>query len=180
MNPLLEKIKTDVTAKVIPENKDEFERVTAAAKKIMFDKKTHANMELVRNPASRKNPVETVSKGVAGLMWLMYQQSKQTMKPHVMVFVGIIVMCEAFDFAERGLGLQLTNDMVARTAEQLAVELFKKLGIDQQTLQNHIIKGKQEIDDYKSGKITPDQIKAKMQEQSDSGLPPPKATGAVQ
>ncbi len=182
MNPLLQKIIDGVTEKVIPDNQDEFNRVVLAGKKIMFDPKTHANMELVKNPQSRKDPIGTISKGITGLMWVMYQQSHQSMKPQVMVYAGIVLMCHAFDFAERGLGIKVTPDIVARTTEALAQAILERLGITPDILQQKILEGKQEIDDYNSGKLSPEDIKAKMQppQQVDSGLPPPNSSADQQ
>ncbi len=169
MNPILEKIKDTIRAKVTAPNKQDFERVVTAGKKIMFDKKTHANLEMIKNPEARKDPINTVSKGIAGLMWVMYMQSKQSMSPEVLVMAGIVLMCEFFDFAERGLGIEITNEVVARTTQNLAEILIKKLGITPDQLQQAILTGKKEIDDYQSGALTPEDIVARRQ-QADAAM----------
>lgn len=148
MNPILEQIVQGIEAKVSPENKDAFERAVLAGKKILFDKNTHSHMELIKNPQSRKDPVTTISTGVTGLAWTMYRQSKSSMPPEVLIMSAVVIMCEALDFAERGLGIQLDNDMVAATSKKLAANLFTKLGIQPDQLQEAINKGKGEIDDH--------------------------------
>lgn len=155
MNPILSSIAQGISDKVRPENKQAFENAVKAGKLILFNEKTHAHMEMVKNPKSLTDPVKTVSTGVTGLAWLMYQQSKQTMKIEVMILSAIMLMCEAFDFAERGMGLQITNEMVAQTVKTLAENLFAKLGITPEQLQQQILKGHQEIIDHQRGQTTP-------------------------
>lgn len=155
MNPILSSIVQGITEKVRPEHKQAFENAVKAGKLILFNEKTHAHMEMVKNPQSLSDPVKTVSAGVTGLAWLMYQQSKQTMKIEVMVMSAIVLMCEAFDFAERGMGLQITNEIVAQTVKTLTENLFAKLGITPEQLQQQIYKGHQEIIDHQSGQDAP-------------------------
>jgi hypothetical protein len=158
MNPLLTKIQQDLRAKVEllakknPRILTEYDKAIEAGKIMLFDKKTHAHMEMVKNPDALNDPVKTISTGIAGLTWLMYQQSKKTMKPEVMIMSATALMCEAFDFAERGKGLQLTPAMIAQTTRLLAEKLFAKLGITPEQLQQAIATGHDEIQASQQGK----------------------------
>ena len=78
-NQMLIDITNNIESKVSPENKKKYRNAVIAADTMLFDPKTHANMQLVKNPASRITPVKTISTGVAGLMWILYQQSKRSM-----------------------------------------------------------------------------------------------------
>jgi hypothetical protein len=122
----------------------------------MFDEKTHANMELIRNPESRKNPTETIATGIAGLMWLMFQQSKQTMPIPILIMAGTTLMAEAIDFAERGMHIQFDNDMIAETTQLTSEHLFTKLGISQEQLKEAVQKGHDEINQNQAMKSKPD------------------------
>lgn len=137
--------KITLLAKNDPNMVKEYDNAVNAGKLMMFDPKTHAHMEMVKNPDSLNKPVETISTGIAGLTWLMYQQSKKTMKPEVMIMSATALMCEAFDFAERGMGLQITPAMVAQTTRELAEKLFAKLGISPEQLRQAIETGHAEI-----------------------------------
>lgn len=150
MNPLLTTIITNITAHVPPENKQEFDRVTLAGKKILFDPKFHANMELVKNPASRENPVDTISTGVTGLLWLLYLKSNKTLDPKSLVMAGAIFMCEVYDFAERAYQIPVTNETVAETWKQTCSKIFMKLGVTPEKLQEAIQKGKAEIEQHQA------------------------------
>ena len=156
MNPILEKIEQGITEKVTPGNKSAYLRTVIAGQKIMFDEKTHANMELVKNPNARKDPVTTISSGIAGLMWAMYMQSQKKMPIEVLVLAGVTLMTKAFDFAERGLKIPLDNAMIAATTKKLAENLFTKLGISPEQLNQQILKGKAEIEAHQAGATPPE------------------------
>ena len=154
MNQILEKIEQGITEKVTPGNKSTYLRTVIAGEKIMFDEKTHANMELVKNPNARADPVTTISSGIAGLMWAMYMQSQKKMPIEVLVLAGVTLMTKAFDFAERGLEIPIDNAMIAATTKKLAENLFTKLGISPDQLAQQIAKGKAEIEANQSGDNT--------------------------
>lgn len=151
MNPILQKIEQGIESKVPQESKQRFNAVVLAGEKIMFDENTHKNMELVKNPESRKDPVNTISKGVAGLMWLMFQQSKQTIPYDVLIMSAVVLMCKAIDFAERGLDIQFDNKMIADTTKEMGELMFKRLGITPEQLQEAINKGSDEIKQHQAG-----------------------------
>src|SRR5665811_862268 len=94
MNPILSKIIQGIESHVKPEHKKAYDNAVLAGKKILFDPKTHSHLQLIANPASQQEPVKTISTGVAGLVWIMYKQSKQTMKIDVLVMCGVTLMCE--------------------------------------------------------------------------------------
>lgn len=158
MNPLLERAKKGLLASAAKlfEAREEkegdeglaeeldasLERVVLAGNTIMFDPKTHANMELVRNPEAKKDPAGTISRGIAGLAWLMYVQSKKTIDPQVLVMAGLLLMCDALDFAERGLGVKVDENVLANTTQHYNEVLFAKLGITQAQLKQYISQGK--------------------------------------
>lgn len=151
MNKILTDIAQGVTDKVPAENKEQFNRVVLAGKKILFDPKFHQNMELVKNPESRKNPVDTISTGIAGLMELIYLQSNKKYSPNAVIMGGCVLMCEVLDFAERAYNIEITNDLVAQTWKMTMDKVMRRLGITPEALQQAIQKGAKEIEDSKAG-----------------------------
>jgi hypothetical protein len=149
-NQMLIDIVANIEAKVSPENKKKYSNAVAAADTMLFDPKTHANMELVKNPQSRITPVKTISTGVSGLMWLLYQQSKRTMSAEVLIYSATTVICHVLDFAERGLKMDITPEIIAQTVQQSSEKLFEKMGITPDQLKQAIAQGKKEIDDYQT------------------------------
>jgi hypothetical protein len=149
-NQMLIDIQQNIEAKVSKENKSRYAKTVLAAETMLFDPKTHANMELVRNPESQKTPVQTISKGVSGLMWLLYQQSKQTLPAEVLIYAGTTTICKVLDFAERGLKLEITPQIISDTVQRTSERLFEKMGVTPDQLRNAIAQGKKEIDDYQN------------------------------
>lgn len=148
MKPQLKQIETELDAKVkqhAPEQYEAFKKAVLAGDKLMFDPKTHQHIELIKNPDSRRDPVNTVANGVAGMMWVMYRQSRQQMRPEVLIMAGTVLLMHAIDFAERGLNIQFSPEMIAQAAKTLAYILFKKLGISEEQLAEAIRKGAGEI-----------------------------------
>jgi hypothetical protein len=148
MNPILSKIEWTINNSVSEENKDAYNKAVSAGKTILFNEKTHAHMQMVKNPESLNDPVNTIANGMAGLIKLMWEQSRKTIDPEVLILAGFTLMCEVFDFAERGMGLKIDGQMVADTTKLLGEKMFTKLGISKEQLQQAIVIGKQEIDDH--------------------------------
>lgn len=154
MNPKLKQIEEQLDAKVkqhLPDQYQAFKNAVMAGDKIMFDPKSHQNLELNKNPASRNDPVNTVAKGVAGLMWILYQQSRESMELEVLIVAGTVLLMHAIDFAERGLGIQFSDQMIADSTKALSYMLFKRLGISEEQLSEAIKQGAAEIQQHQQG-----------------------------
>jgi hypothetical protein len=146
MNPLLAKIQQDIGDKVLEEDKQDFLNAVKAGMSILYNPSTHQNLELVKNPAARKDPVGTISKGIAGLGYVMYKQSNEQMDPNVLIPALLVLMCEIMDFSEQSYGLEITNEMVSATTKEMVAEIFKKLGVKPEHLQEAIAQGKSRIE----------------------------------
>lgn len=157
-NEILKRVEQGISEKVTPANRDTYDKTVLAGMKILFNEKTHPNLELIKNPQSRTDPVNTISAGIAGLMWILYMMSKKTMPMEVLVLSGVTLMARFMDFAERGLGIQITNELVAATTKKLAENLFKKLGITPDQLNEAIAKGHKEIIDSGQGNKLPPEV----------------------
>lgn len=147
-NKMLIQIENDIIAKVPKDKLEIFYRTLIAAETLLFDEKSHQNMELIKNPMSRNRPVETIATGVAGLMWLLYQQSKKTLPVEAIIYGGIVSACVVWDFAERGLNMAITPELVSETTQLMCEKVFEHMGITPEQLKEAIVSGKKEIDDY--------------------------------
>lgn len=155
MNPILAKIEQDIGAQVQPNDKQAFDNAVEAGKRILFDPSTHQNMELIKNPASRQDPVNTIANGVVGLGYLMYQQSKRTLPAGALIPACVVLICEVYDFSERGLGVTISKEIVARTVQAFMAQMFTKLGVSPDALHQAIIKGQGEIKQHLASKGQP-------------------------
>ena len=141
MNPLLEKIQEGIVEKVEEKDMQYFLNTVKAGKKILFDPSTHQNMGLVKDPESRKDPVGTISNGVAGLGYVMYMQSKRQLPINILVNALVMLMCEVFDFAEKAYGTPVTNQIVADTTKALSAEIAHKFGVTPDHMRQAIAAG---------------------------------------
>lgn len=169
MNPILQKTKDEMM--VWAKNLDEADKqeggnknIVIGVKKtvtagliILFDKKTHQNMEIIKNPESRRNPVKTLSTGITGLGWLLFMESKQQMPYEVLIIAGEILMCEVYDFFERSFGFKIDEQMVSKTTRKLAENLMERLGVDPDMLNKQIETGAEEIRQYRANGKAPQQ-----------------------
>lgn len=147
MNPTLTQIVQNISAKVPQNEQQMFQKWCIAGQKIMFDPKMHQNMQLVKDPAARQNPVPTIAQGTAGLIWIMYSQAGKPKLTNelvqVMGFAAIVLMCHAIDFAEQSLKIQFTPQMISECTKWLVQHLFERVGVGPQQLQDMIDKNAQ-------------------------------------
>jgi hypothetical protein len=151
MNPVLQQIEDNISQNVLPDDKAAFDNAVEAGKRILFDPNSHQNMELIKNPKSRENPAETISTGIVGLGLMMYEESDRTLPPGALICACIVLICEVLDFSERGLGIEITNELVAQTTKLFMEKMFIKLGVQPEQLQEAIMKGKGEIQQHLAG-----------------------------
>jgi hypothetical protein len=144
MDATLTKIISDVETHIHPEDKPSFDKIVLAGKKLLYDPKFHQNMELVKNPASRQQPVQTIARGVTGLLWIMYLQSQKSLKPTPLILAGCVLMCDVIDFAERSFNIQFNPQMVSDCWKLTMQEIYQKLGVSPQDLQDAINKNSQQ------------------------------------
>jgi hypothetical protein len=145
---MLIQIEREITAKVPKPLKEEFDKILIAAETILFNPKSHQNMTLIKHPESRQYPVETISEGVAGLMWMLYIRQKRKLSVETIIYGGIVVICKVLDFAERGLKMQITNQIIADTVKKACEKIFERMGITPKELMNAIENGHNDIQEY--------------------------------
>lgn len=145
MNPVLTNIIQGIQQHCPEQDKHDLSKIILAGKKILFDPNFHKNMELVKNPESRQQPVQTIATGVTGLMYLMYVHSNKTLKPTPLILAGCVLMCDVMDFAEKSYGIQINPQMVADTWKLTMHLTMKKLGVSESDIEAAIQKGAGEI-----------------------------------
>lgn len=127
MNPLLQKTEAGIEAKIQPENKQAYMRIITAGLKVMFDQKTH-QMMLDQLKAS-DDIVKNVAEGIAGLMAILYKESKEKMPLQAAIPASIVLMTKALDFVERTMGVEITPDLLAQCTQATSEAVLTKFGI---------------------------------------------------
>lgn len=145
MNPILAKVQESVVAKVPDDDKEDFYNVIKAGRRILYDPKTHQQLEIVKNPESRKDPVHTIANGIAGLGYILWMQSRKQMPPEVLLPALVMLMCDIMDFSEKAYGLTVSNELVAATTKEFMGQVFTKLGVRPEHLQEAIRQGQAQM-----------------------------------
>lgn len=138
VNPLLTKIEQGIEAKIKPENKQAYTRIVIAGMKVMFDEKTHQMMS--DQLKSSNDIVKNVAEGIAGLMMLLYKESKEKMPMVAAIPASIVLMAKALDFAEKTMSVQITPDMLAKVTQATSEAVLLKFGITPEMVQDAVNK----------------------------------------
>jgi len=118
MNPILQTVEDSVDQIVAdPGDKDQYDRIVLAGKKIMFDEATHDKISWMQEPSD----LAALVTGVFDLMAIIGEVSKNTMKADPAKGAAVSLVIEALDFAERAQGLEITEEIV-----QAAVQLINE------------------------------------------------------
>jgi hypothetical protein len=144
-NKMLADLERAFTENVHADHAEQFRKVVTAGLHLMFDDQTHSHMDLVKNPESRKDPANTIAKGISGLMIMMNNQHGGQMKEDVLINAGLVLMVHAMDFAERSFGIQWDGDNIGTCMTELTNKFFTAIGADPKQVAQAIKQGHEDI-----------------------------------
>lgn len=129
-NPTLNQIETGVEQKIGPEYQDMYKSIILAAMDLAFSEKTHA--QLLKGLQSSPDIAKNVSLIVAGMIGIIFQQSKKTADEFVPAAMpaSIVIMCQVLEFAEQSGMTKLTPEMIAQCTNLTSQAVLRKFGID--------------------------------------------------
>ena len=132
-NKILKQVVDGIEQKVEPEMRGAYDRIVTAGLKIMFGEETH---DMMAKELEKEGDIATnVADGISRLIALLYVKSKETMPIPAAILASITLMAEALDFAERKMGVPVTNDVVDAAAEATAEQVLRKFGVTPENLQ---------------------------------------------
>jgi len=132
-NELLQKVKQQTEAKVLPKFKNSFDRIILAGEKFMYDDTTH---DMMVSQLGENNPPEiNVGEGVAKLMGILWKEGKGTLPMQAFIPAATVLLCEAMDFAEKSGKIKITPDTLAGATKEMMSSLMQLLGITQEKIQ---------------------------------------------
>lgn len=138
-NPQLQQVEQAVQGKVPPELMGAFQRIVTAGLKVMYSPQTR--QMLASQLKQQGDPSEIVGQGIAKLMAILYQQSKGTMPMKAAIPAAQVLTCEAIDFAAKAGIMQITNDTIAQTTQEMVSALLQVFGFSQSKVQQFIQAG---------------------------------------
>jgi len=105
----------------------QLDKIVLAGKKTMFSESSHKMfLEQLDGPGT---VAQKLGQGVAGLMGLLWQESKQSLPPQLLIPAGMVLVAVAADFLRQG-GMDVTDEDVAGGIEALVTALLQAGGVD--------------------------------------------------
>ncbi len=105
----------------------QLDKIVLAGRRVMFDAKTH---HLFLGQLDGPGTIgQKLGQGVAGLMGLLWQESKQSLPPQLLIPAGMVLVSVAADFLKKG-GMDVTDQDVAAGIEALVTALLQAGGVD--------------------------------------------------
>ncbi len=132
MNPKLKQCKDGIEENIKPEDREAFDRIVTAGANLInddeFDKKM---MDIL---SAEGDLADKVADGVARLISLLHVNSQGKMPVGPTIAASYVFMVYALDIAERRLGEEITDDLIADTALKTISVVGPLLGITQDKL----------------------------------------------
>ena len=105
----------------------QLDRIVLAGKKVMFSKQSHKMfLEQLDGPGTT---AQKLGQGVAGLMGLLWQESRQSLPPQLLIPAGMVLVSVAADFMRKG-GMDVSDEDIAGGIEALVTALLQVAGVD--------------------------------------------------
>ena len=110
-----------------PKEAAQLDRIVLAGRKVMFSQQSHKLfLDQLDGPGTL---AQKLGQGVAGLMGLLWQESKQSLPPQLLIPAGMVLVSVAADFLRKG-GMDVTDQDVAGGIEALVTALLQAGGVD--------------------------------------------------
>jgi len=105
-----------------PKEAAQLDKIVLAGKRVMFDQRSHKMfLEQLDGPGTI---AQKLGQGVAGLMGLLWQESRQSLPPQLLIPGGMVLVAVAADFLRKG-GMKVSDKDVAGGIEALVTALAK-------------------------------------------------------
>jgi len=117
-----------------PELKPEYDKIVLAGLRIMFDPKSHKEMFLSQLD-KEGDLAQKVGDGIVGLMYMLWQQSNQSLPPQLIVPCTFCLTLEAFDFLQRSGEPGATKEVLGNAVDISTTTILRKFGVDEAQLQ---------------------------------------------
>lgn len=110
-----------------PTQKQQLMRIVAAGMKVMFDAQSH---HLMLDTLQGPGPLcDKIGQGVAGLMGMLMQESKNSLPPQLIVPAGLVLIAHAVDFLEKG-GMTVSDEDFGKAVDYFVRTVMNAFGLD--------------------------------------------------
>lgn len=123
--------------KLPPELQEPYERVVSAGGQFIFGDSTHKQaleaLQQGQGPISQR-----LGDAIAGLLLMLFERSKGTMPPQVIIPAGIDLLTQAADFLQQSGAEPITPAEVGEALARMVTVIMEKFGADPAKLQQAI------------------------------------------
>lgn len=150
-DPILQQIEQNLESQVPPQLKKQYLAIVVAGMSILYNEKT-AQFIKQRMQAS-PDMVQNVSKGVADLILMVFQNSGQDKnKAQTQAFFDaamlacITLMCQVLDMAEKLGALEVTSELVGKCTEATYKATMQNFGVTPEMVRAEMSKAQKGVD----------------------------------
>lgn len=135
-NTLLKQAQTELESKIVPEAKENYDKIVVAGEMLAMGKKD--SNSAMADIKTAKDPLDMVVKAVIGILHLLRKQAKGVMPVNAMVPAGMTLVFQGLDVAERVGVLKVTKDVLAKAVKLYISIVLQKLRITPEKLRGYM------------------------------------------
>lgn len=135
MNPKLKQYEAGIEENIRPEDKEDYDRIVTAGLKVIASDEFHQQM-LNTLDVENAELADKIADGVARLISLLHISSEGKMPVGPTIAAAYTFTIKAMDIAERALGAEITDDLIADTTLKTMSVVCPLLGISQEKLRS--------------------------------------------
>jgi hypothetical protein len=114
-----------------PKQAQQLDRIVLAGRKVMYSPESHKLM--LKELEGPGTIAQKIGQGVAGLMALLWQESKQSIPPQLLIPAGMVLVADAAQFLKEA-GQDVTDQDIGQAMEAMMSALFHAGGVDPEKL----------------------------------------------
>lgn len=131
-NPLLQKTEAATLAKADKRLRPVIEKIVAAGKKVMYSDGTR---QMMMDQLKQGVDPENIGAGIAKLMGVLFNQSKNTIPMQAGIPAATILLCEALQFIEDSGKAKVDENLLAESAKAMGSAILQMFGVTPERLQ---------------------------------------------
>ena len=132
MNPLIDKTRQALMAKVDKRLAPVVAKVVESGKRVMYSDETR---QMAMQELKKATDPEGIGSAVSKLAAVLFSESKQTIPPNVLFPATMQLMLEALEFLEEAGAVKVDNDFLAACTEATGSAFLQMLGVTPEKLQ---------------------------------------------
>lgn len=110
-----------------PQQKQQLQRIVAAGMKVMFDQQSH---QMMLDSMQAPGPVpDKLGQGIAGLLGLLMQESKNSLPPQLLVPAGLVLIAHAAEFMNE-TGMPVSDEDFGNAVDVMVTTVLDAFGLD--------------------------------------------------